>query len=120
MGRRSVRANMGLSDLRSVEVVSMTYTNWLKQQAEIKRLQEEVTALKRFAYEDAPRIAAEEANKQTAELRAEVKRLRDELGCIAMARGNAFTAPGEFRAWAQNRARHALGMKPGEMKIKKG
>lgn len=53
-------------------------------------------------------------------LMAEVSRLRAELGYIANARFANFTDAEEFRAWAQNRARHALGEKPGELSIKKG
>lgn len=87
--------------------------------AENKRLRQERDDLRRFAYEDAPRIAAKEANDQTAELRAEVERLRLELGYITNAQRKNFTDAEEFRAWAQSRARHALGQKPGELTIKK-
>ena len=50
-------------------------------------------------------------------LMAEVSRLRNELGYIANAKHGSIEC--EFRAWAQNRARHALGQKPGELTIKK-
>ena len=82
-------------------------------------LKQERDELKRFAYEEAPRIAAEEANKQTATLKTEVERLRLELGYIANAQRKNFTDAEEFRTWAQNRARHAIGEKPGELTIKK-
>ena len=52
-------------------------------------------------------------------LAAEVSRLRQELGYIALAKKRSFENDREFRLWAQNRARHALGLKPGELTIRK-
>lgn len=87
--------------------------------AENERLRQERDELKRFAYEGTPRIAAEEANKQTVELKTEIERLRQELSYIANAqRKNSYNAA-EFRAWAQNRARHALGQEAGTLTVKK-
>lgn len=57
--------------------------------------------------------------REAAEKDAEIKRLCDELGYIANAEFKNFTDGDEFRTWAQNRARHALGIQPGELKIKK-
>lgn len=53
--------------------------------------------------------------------KAEVKieQLRQELGYIANAQRKNFVDAEEFWAWAQNRARHALNQKPGELAIKK-
>lgn len=86
---------------------------------ECESLKQQRDDLKRFAYEEAPKIAAEEANKQTADLRVEVERLRLELTYIADAQRKNFADAEEFRTWAQNRARHAIGWKPGELAIKK-
>jgi hypothetical protein len=82
---------------------------------EVITLRRELADLKEFAYERALKIAAEEANKQTIEIR----RLRQELDYIANAKRKNFTDAEDFRDWAQNRARHALGLKPGELTIKK-
>lgn len=73
---------------------------------------------------------AEQAQKEVAEMRRifneayarvveERDRLRQELEYIANAKHKNFPDAEEFRAWAQNRARHAIGWKPGELTIKK-
>jgi len=120
------------------------WTDCATLRAENERLRQDRDELRRFAYEDAPKIAAKEANDQTAALReeikhlhqerdewrerrdlaivraeeaeertekaeAEVERLREELGYIANAQRKSFVDDREFRIWAQNRARHALG-----------
>lgn len=87
--------------------------------ADVGRVMKERDELRRFAYEDAPRIATKEADDQTAALRDEVERLRQELGYIANAHRRSFKNAQEFRTWAQNRACHAIGQKPGELAIKK-
>jgi len=76
-------------------------------------LMAEVLTLRRVL--DDLKEAAEETNKQTLEIR----RLRQELEYIALAKKRSFADAEEFRAWAQNRARHALGLKPGELTIRK-
>jgi len=86
---------------------------------EVERLRQEIADLKEFAYGRAPKIAIEEANKQIKPLKEEIERLRLELGYIANAQRWSFTDAEEFRDWAQNRARHALGLKPGEPTIRK-
>ena len=96
----------------------------LKQRAEmaekeVDRLRQEIADLKEFAYGRAPKIAIEEANKQIKPLKEEIERLRLELGYIANAQRRNFTDAEEFRDWAQNRAHHALGLKPGEPTIRK-
>jgi hypothetical protein len=59
----------------------------------------------------------EAKNDQIVKLEIEVERLRSELGYIANAKfGNTEC---EFRAWAKNRARHALNYKPGTLTVKK-
>ena len=90
-----------------------------KAEAEIERLRRELADLKEFAYERAPKIAIEEANKQIKPLKEEVERLCSELGYIANAKRRNFTDAEEFRDWAQNRAQHALGLKPGELTVRK-
>lgn len=63
----------------------------------------------------------EKKNDQIVKLEMEVERLRSELGYIVNAKRKDFGFDDEqFRLWAQNRARHALGQKPGELTIKKG
>lgn len=49
----------------------------------------------------------------------EVERLHNELRIIANAKWRDFKSVGDFRVWAQSRARHALGEKPGELTVKK-
>ena len=61
----------------------------------------------------------EAKNNQIVKLEMEVLKLRSELENIANAKFRNFTDAEEFRAWAQNRARHTLGQKPGELTIKK-
>lgn len=78
------------------------------------RVVQERDDLKKFAYEEAPRIAAEEANKQIEPLKAEIERLREELQIIA----NGTTK--SFEIWAKRRARKALGQEAGTLVIKKG
>ncbi len=87
--------------------------------AEVTTLRRELTDLKEFAYERAPKIAVEEADKQTKLFKEEIEHLRKELGYIANAQRKSFKDDREFRIWAQNRARHALGLKPGELTIRK-
>jgi chromosome segregation ATPase len=87
--------------------------------AEAERLRRELADLKEFAYERAPKIAIEEADKQIKPLKEEIAGLRQELGYIANAKRRNFLDAEEFRAWAQNRAMHALGLKPGELTIRK-
>jgi len=83
-----------------------------KFEVEIKVLRTQLDDLKRFAYDDAPTLAAKAADTQTAELRAEVTHLRQELQNIANAPYANFEDAEEFRTWARNRARHAIGQKP--------
>lgn len=85
--------------------------DYMRCTAESMRLLEQVAEYKDLAYNRAPKAMAEEANKHADELKAEIKRLRDELGYIANAKSANFEDAEEFRAWAQNRARHALGLK---------
>jgi predicted RNase H-like nuclease (RuvC/YqgF family) len=87
--------------------------------ADCERLRRERDDLKRFAYEEAPKLAAEEANKQIDPLKTEIAELRRELTLIAYAQQTSFRDDQSFRLWAQNRARHALNQKPGELTIKK-
>lgn len=87
--------------------------------AEVSTLRREIADLKELAYERAPKIAAEEANKQIKPLKEEIERLRNELGYIANAKRRNIPDAEDFRAWAQSRARHALGQKPGELTVKK-
>jgi phage host-nuclease inhibitor protein Gam len=87
--------------------------------AEVSTLRREIADLKELAYERAPKLAAEEANKQIKPLKEEIERLRSELGYIANAKRHSFYDTGEFMEWAQSRARHALGQKPGELTIRK-
>jgi hypothetical protein len=62
----------------------------------------------------------EAKNDQIVKLEMEVLRLRSELEYIANAKRKDFGHDDEqFRLWAQNRARHALGLKPGELTIRK-
>jgi hypothetical protein len=88
----------------------------VKEQA---RLRQELADLKELTYERAPKIAAEEANKQIKPLKEEIERLRLELGYIANAKRRNIPVAEDFRDWAQSRARHALGQKPGELTVKK-
>lgn len=60
-----------------------------------------------------------EKNILIVELEMEIERLRSELGNIANATRNSFRDDREFRIWAQNRARRALGQKPGTLTVKK-
>lgn len=62
----------------------------------------------------------EEKNDKMVKLEMEIERLRSELNYIASATRNSFRDDREFRIWAQNRARLALGQKPGTLGIKKG
>lgn len=63
----------------------------------------------------------EEKNNKIVKLEMEVDRLRSELEFIANARRKDFGFDDEqFRLWAQNRARHALGQEAGTLVIKKG
>jgi hypothetical protein len=59
-----------------------------------------------------------EKNDQIVKLEMEVMRLRSELENIANVSIAEIRAI-DFRQWAQNRARHALGLKPGELTIRK-
>jgi hypothetical protein len=58
-------------------------------------------------------------NRQIVKLEMEIIKLRSELENIALAKKRSFENDREFRVWAQNRARHALGQKPGELTIRK-
>ena len=62
----------------------------------------------------------EEKNNLMVKLEMEVERLRSELRYIANAQRHSFTDAEEFRTWAQNRARHALGEETGTLTVKKG
>lgn len=62
----------------------------------------------------------EAKNYQLVKLEMEIERLRSELRLIANGKNYTHTDDKEFRAWAQNRARHAIGEKPGALTIKKG
>lgn len=61
----------------------------------------------------------QEKNNQIVKLEMEVERLRSELNYIANAKKISFKDEKEFRLWAQNRARHALGLKLGELTVRK-
>src|SRR6266540_849651 len=92
--------------------------------AENERLRQDRDELRRFVYEDAPKLAGEVDSAQVAELKkqlaeAEVERLRQALEFIASLESGSRGAHAKF-AQAQNRARHALGLGPGELVIKKG
>jgi cupin superfamily acireductone dioxygenase involved in methionine salvage len=117
-----------------LDKVSMTIDRWdnvttqiaelqtqlVDANAEIERLQQELADLKDLAYNRAPKLAAEEANKQIDPLKAEIERLRTELGYIANAKLQNFNHDdSDFRLWAQNRARHALNQQPGTLAVKK-
>jgi hypothetical protein len=60
-----------------------------------------------------------EKNHRIVTLEMEVERLRSELGYIANAKRRNIPVAEDFRDWAQSRARHALGQKPGELTVKK-
>jgi hypothetical protein len=96
-----MRFHMGDSDFHRMEDFSMMIgTNW----------------------EEAIRIKNEMLCEKDAEIKrlcAEVARLRQELGYIAFAKRESFKDDREFRIWTQNRASHALHLKPGELTIKK-
>lgn len=87
--------------------------------AEIATLRREVADLKDFAYERAPKIAIEEADKQIKPLKEEIERLRHALNQIAGVSEDKVMTAKTFQAWARSRARHALSLKPGELTIKK-
>ncbi len=61
----------------------------------------------------------EDKNGQIVKLEMEVERLRSELRYIANEKRENYRRPDDFGFWAQNRARHALGLKPGELTIRK-
>jgi len=65
-------------------------------------------------------VRAEEAEERAEKGEAEIERLQQELSYIANAKRESFESAREFRIWAQDRARHALGLKPEELAIKKG
>lgn len=62
----------------------------------------------------------EAKNDEIVKLEMEVERLRHALNQIASVSEDNFYTPKAFQAWAQNRARLALGLKPGELTIRKG
>jgi hypothetical protein len=86
---------------------------------EVKRLKAELAELREFAYERAPKIAAEEANKQIERLKTENERMRAALWFIANLESGSRGAYSKF-AEAQSRARHAIGQEAGTLRIKKG
>jgi regulator of replication initiation timing len=100
-----------IEDLKLYCVRLRAANEWLRQERD---------DLKELAYERAPMIAAEQANKQTADLRAEIERLRLEISYIANAQRKSFKDDREFRIWAQNRAQNALNQKPGTFTVKRG
>ncbi len=127
------------------------WTDCATLHAENERLRQDRDELRRFVYEDAPKLAgevdsaqvaelkkqlaearherdewqdltivhAEEAEERTEKAEAEVERLRQALEFIASLESGSRGAHAKF-AQAQNRARHALGLGPGELVIKKG
>lgn len=62
----------------------------------------------------------EEKNNKLVKLEMEVERLRSELSLIANGENYRHTNDKEFRTWAQNRARKAIGQEAGMLTIKKG
>ncbi len=93
-----------------------------KEQLEQSRT--ELADLNRWIHEEAPQIAVkesrkaiEQANARAEKAEAERDQLKQELGYIANAKHGNIEC--EFRAWAQNRARHAIGQEPGTLVIKK-
>jgi hypothetical protein len=100
-----------------------------KQEAileEVKRLKAELAELREFAYERAPKIAAEEANKQIERLKTENAQLRTALQSIvdlmvSMRSLGYFTNP----EWESRLFTAQLALKPkktsdGTLRIKKG
>lgn len=89
-------------------------------EAQLISVNEAIEELRQFAYERAPKLAAEEISKQTAELREENQHLRQELVYIANANPNDFMVAGGFQKWAQSRARKAIEQEAGTLTVKKG
>jgi hypothetical protein len=105
-----------IATVSEVEAALLDYNALM---AEVSSLRRELIDLKELAYERAPKLAAEETNKQIKPLKEEIERLRSELTLITNAKRMDFANTTELGNWVIDRARHALSLKPGELTIRK-